>query len=344
MARVTIQNYYQYRHVEKPGWALGWSWAKGETIWSMVGAFATQQGNCSAFKNQMIPHSCKKNPIIADLMEDARAEKRSENCCHGGLLSAWAIDSSKSLSIFEIVVGNLEGNSSGHMPRNLTLMAPGPGYTCGAFGDTDPTVYLDNDGRREMQVFRTWKATCTNSSFIANKAPVCCVSLSSFYNPTITPCPLCSCTCRLAADNGAGSCIGHGFSSSDRESNNNLLQCTDHMCPIRVHWHIMMNYDGYWRVKLTITNYNFGTNYNSEIPQAKLNQEGYVTTEILLGKDVNSFTLRNGWAFPRKVSFNGENCVMPLPDDFPILPSGSFIWKPNTYHLLLLFTVLYGSS
>ncbi|XP_026395554.1 COBRA-like protein 2 [Papaver somniferum] len=189
MARVTIQNYYQYRHVEKPGWALGWSWAKGEIIWSMIGAFATQQGNCSAFKNQMIPHSCKKNPTIADLMEDAKAEKRSDNCCHGGLLSAWAIDSSKSFSSFEIVVGNLEGNSSGHMPRNLTLMAPGPGYTCGAFGDTDPTIYLDNDGRREMQVFRTWKATCTYSSFIANKAPVCCVSLSTFYNPTITPCP-----------------------------------------------------------------------------------------------------------------------------------------------------------
>ncbi|RZC44833.1 hypothetical protein C5167_037785 [Papaver somniferum] len=161
------------------------------------------------------------------------------------------------------------------------------------------------------------------------------------------------------------------------------------MCPIRVYWHVMRNYDGYWRVKLTVTNYKFGTNYsdwnvlvqhpgfkmspstysfnstllpslgfegdkvalfwgighyNSELPQAKLNQEGYVTTEILLGKDVKSFTLRNGWAFPQKVSFNGENCVMPLPDDFPILPSSSFIWKPNTYHLLLLLTVVFGSS
>ncbi|OVA04910.1 COBRA [Macleaya cordata] len=150
-ARVTIQNYYQYRHVEKPGWTLGWTWARNEIIWSMAGAFATQQGNCSSFKDQMIPHSCKKDPVIADLMPDAKAENRSENCCNGGLLSAWAIDPPKSFSSFEIVVGNLERNSSGYLPQNLTFKAPGPGYTCGSFADYEPTVYQDIDGRREMQ-------------------------------------------------------------------------------------------------------------------------------------------------------------------------------------------------
>ncbi|KAF8377832.1 hypothetical protein HHK36_031217 [Tetracentron sinense] len=152
VARVTIQNYYQYRHVDKPGWKLGLTWTRNEVIWSMTGAFATQQGNCSSFKFQT-PHSCKRDPVIVDLMPDATAVNRSENCCHGGLLSGWAINPSNSFSSFEIIVGNLESNSSGYLPMNLTLMAPGPGYTCGLFADVKPTVFPVIGGRREVQVF-----------------------------------------------------------------------------------------------------------------------------------------------------------------------------------------------
>lgn len=151
-ARVTIQNYYQYRHVDKPGWKVGWSWTKNEVIWSMAGSFATAQGDCSSFKFQT-PHSCKQNPVIADLMPDALPENKSEDCCRGGLLSAWAIDPSNSFSSFEMTVGNLETNSTGYAPANLTLMAPGPGYTCGPVLETDPTVSSDIGGRRQVQVF-----------------------------------------------------------------------------------------------------------------------------------------------------------------------------------------------
>lgn len=41
-----------------------------------------------------------------------------------------------------------------------------------------------------------------------------------------------------------------------------LVQCTSHMCPIRVHWHIKLNYREYWRVKITITNFNYRRNYS----------------------------------------------------------------------------------
>lgn len=41
-----------------------------------------------------------------------------------------------------------------------------------------------------------------------------------------------------------------------------LLQCTRHMCPIRVHWHVKLNYKEYWRVKITITNFNYRMNYS----------------------------------------------------------------------------------
>ena len=34
------------------------------------------------------------------------------------------------------------------------------------------------------------------------------------------------------------------------------------MCPIRIHWHVKVNYKEYWRVKVTITNFNYRMNYS----------------------------------------------------------------------------------
>lgn len=41
-----------------------------------------------------------------------------------------------------------------------------------------------------------------------------------------------------------------------------MIQCTKHMCPIRVHWHVKLNYKEYWRVKISITNFNYQVNYS----------------------------------------------------------------------------------
>ncbi|KAK3028642.1 hypothetical protein RJ639_037822, partial [Escallonia herrerae] len=378
VARVTIQNYFLYRHVDKPGWKLGWTWARNEVILSMSGAVATQQGNCSSFKVQK-PHSCEKDPIIIDLPESMQ-QNRSEDCCRDGLLSAWSINPFKSFSSFEVTIGNVGGTSSVSKPSNLSLRSPGPGYTCGLIADTDPTVSSVIGGRREEQVYRTWKSTCTYSSYVANKTPVCCASLSTFYTPTITACPRCSCGCRLA-DSNATSCIREdSLSGSDPD----LVHCTDHMCPLSVHWHVKNNYKTHWRVKLTISNYNYGKNYrdwnvlvqhpafsqpattysfnstvlptvgtsddaalfwgleyyNDALLQADEKQLGSVTTEILMRKDEDSFTLRNGWGFPRRIYVNGENCEMPLPDDYPKLPNGSSSKEPSSHHFLLFLVHL----
>ncbi|KAK2979802.1 hypothetical protein RJ640_021750 [Escallonia rubra] len=51
--------------------------------------------------------------------------------------------------------------------------------------------------------------------------------------------------------------------------------------------------------------------------------DGNVQTEILLQKDMNTFTLKRGWAFPRKIYFNGDECMMPLPDSYPSLPNSA---------------------
>jgi hypothetical protein len=48
---------------------------------------------------------------------------------------------------------------------------------------------------------------------------------------------------------------------------------------------------------------------------------GNVQSEILFRKDKSTFTFDKGWAFPRRIYFNGDNCVMPPPDAYP--------WSPN---------------
>jgi len=50
---------------------------------------------------------------------------------------------------------------------------------------------------------------------------------------------------------------------------------------------------------------------------------GNVQSEILLRKDKSTFTFDKGWAFPRRIYFNGDNCVMPPPDAYPWLPNAS---------------------
>lgn len=57
---------------------------------------------------------------------------------------------------------------------------------------------------------------------------------------------------------------------------------------------------------------------------------GNVQSEMLLHKDVGVFTFNQGWAFPRKVIFNGDECVMPSPDEYPTLPNGVSISRPLT--------------
>lgn len=42
-----------------------------------------------------------------------------------------------------------------------------------------------------------------------------------------------------------------------------VVTCSNHMCPIRIHWHVKVNYREYWRVKITATNFNTMKNYTN---------------------------------------------------------------------------------
>ncbi|KAJ4832767.1 hypothetical protein Tsubulata_047614 [Turnera subulata] len=158
VAVVTISNFQKYRNIKKPGWTLGWTWARKEIIWAMMGAQTTEQGDCSKFKGN-IPHSCKKNPTAVDLLPGTPYNQQIANCCKAGVLSSWGKDPSASVSAFQISVG-IAGttNRTVQLPRNFTFLGPGKGYRCGPAKIVRPTVFQSPDGRRKTQAL----SKCSN--------------------------------------------------------------------------------------------------------------------------------------------------------------------------------------
>jgi hypothetical protein len=61
--------------------------------------------------------------------------------------------------------------------------------------------------------------------------------------------------------------------------------------------------------------------FNDQLMEA--GPHGNVQSEVLMRKDARTFTFRQGWAFPRKVYFNGYECQMPPPDSYPYLPNAA---------------------
>ncbi|CAN1244061.1 COBRA-like protein 1, partial [Linum perenne] len=316
-AVVTLYNFQQYRHIQAPGWTLGWAWKKKEVIWDVVGGQTTEQGDCSRFKGN-IPHCCKKKPTVVDLLPGTPYNKQVANCCKGGVLTSWAQDQDNAAASFQLSVGQAgTTNKTVRLPVNFTLLAPGPGYTCGPAKVVRPTRFMTADKRRVTQALMTWNVTCTYSQTLAQKTPTCCVSLSSFYNDTIVPCPACSCGCRSNITHSR-SCVNpnepHLASVVSNLGKNSLVLVTDDTALL-------------WGVKF----------YNDLLMQA--GPSGNVQSELLFQKETTTFTFDKGWAFPRRIYFNGDNCVMPPPDAYPWLPNSSS--RLGISLSLLLITILY---
>ncbi|KAH0687179.1 hypothetical protein KY284_017732 [Solanum tuberosum] len=127
----------------------------------MMGAQATDQGDCSKFRGN-IPHSCEKKPAIVDLMPNTPYNQQIANCCTGGVMASMGKDPSAALSAFQISVGSAGNtNTTVKLPKNFTLVAPGGGYTCGPAKIIRPTRFVTNDGLRVTQAMMTWRVICT---------------------------------------------------------------------------------------------------------------------------------------------------------------------------------------
>lgn len=74
--------------------------------------------------------------------------------------------------------------------------------------------------------------------------------------------------------------------------------------------------------------------YNDLLMQA--GPYGNVQSELLFRKDKSTFSFEKGWAFPQRIYFNGENCVMPPPDAYPMLPNAG---SKQYFSLLTVITI-----
>lgn len=102
----------------------------------------------------------------------------------------------------------------------------------------------------------------------------------------------------------------------------------------------------YWKLNMGITSSFFPTDdtamlwgvkfYNDLLMQA--GPLGNVQSELLFRKDKSTFTFEKGWAFPRRIYFNGDNCVMPPPDSYPWLPNATS--RTSTSLLTLIMVLL----
>lgn len=79
--------------------------------------------------------------------------------------------------------------------------------------------------------------------------------------------------------------------------------------------------------------------YQNEI-LLEAGSDGNVHSELIFEKDKEIFTLNQGWTFPRKIYFNGDECTMPLPDSYPKLPKSVYtnlhISFPKLFILVLI--------
>ncbi|CAN7004508.1 unnamed protein product [Brassica oleracea var. botrytis] len=111
------------------------------------------------------------------------------------------------------------------------------------------TMFNFQKYRHRRKSYGVWSEHKQPNKFLAERTPACCVSLSSFYNETIVGCPTCACGCQNNKT-GSGAGLEHTALSLCCVSPPTkkgtvlppLVQCTRHLCPIRVHWHVKQNY------------------------------------------------------------------------------------------------------
>ncbi|KAF3638695.1 hypothetical protein FXO37_24257 [Capsicum annuum] len=127
-----------------------------------VGAETIEQGDYSKFKGN-VPYCYKKDPVLVDLLPGVPYNQQFSNCCKGGVLASWGEDPSESVSSFQIGVG-LAGTSNKtlKLPKNFTLLGPGPGYTCGPAKIVPSTVFLSPDHKRKSQAMSKFPFSASN--------------------------------------------------------------------------------------------------------------------------------------------------------------------------------------
>ncbi|EFJ06815.1 hypothetical protein SELMODRAFT_134793 [Selaginella moellendorffii] len=380
VASVKIENQQLYRHIEaRPGWSFGWEWSKEEVIWEVQGAQAIDQGDCARVEEENSPHSCHPRPVMIDLQPEAPGTLQTANCCRGGVLSSAVQDPSTSIASFVMKVGlarrppdvplsfSIPGYSCS-TPTNVTSsLIPD--------GQHGRRAYMTWQSSCTYKLRRT-PSCCVSFSSFYNPDVVPCKDCAcdctqkpkagerltddGFQTPGIATalnlhkqapfqCSKDMCPIKIhwhVKNNYKGY-----WRSKVSILNRHLQNYT--------HWNLVVQHPNFKQLKEVFsfnstrlpihggtfaddTNMFWGIrSYNDMLLEA--GENGVVQSEMLFQKDPSLFSLSKGWAFPHKVLFNGEECVLPAPDSYPGLPNAarqSLLHSPFLLLLLLLVNLL----
>lgn len=290
VASVDIMNYQQYRTVTEPGWRLGWTWARREVIWSMVGARPLRRGDCSSFKDG-IPASCTRSPTVADLTANMPSREKIDGCCKGGVLLTQLQDARKSVAKFQIAVGAAGTTSKTvQLPKNYTLAAPGGGgYSCSSAKIVPPTKFLSN-GRKRVTLAMSFNRLFNDVAGGVPLRSAARIQAAVLRVPVLRP-----------RDEGPVRYVCVQLQALRRqvvraefrqtESGKSPVECTNHMCPININWHLLSKSKGSVRwFEVSISNLNRHANYTDWI---------LMIQHPAVQKFVNANT--NYWSLPSKL-------------------------------------------
>ncbi|XP_042484195.1 COBRA-like protein 7 [Macadamia integrifolia] len=307
LAQVTISNNNPLGRLDY--WMLSWDWMRGEFIGTMKGAYPTvvdtteclygpqgtyYQGiDFSSSSSSVL--NCDRRPTIVDLPPQYANDStlgKIPYCCRNGTILPYAMDSSKSTSVFQLQVYKMPpdlNRTTLYPPQNFMINGTfNPDYRCGPPVRVTPTEFPDPMGLpSNVTALASWQVVCNMTQ---PTTPKCCVSFSSYLNDSVIPCKTCACGCQSNPSHTCSATTPALLLPPDAAlvpfaNRTNLttawaqikhwpvpspMPCGDN-CGVSINWHLYTDYSTGWSARVTLFNWG-GNNFADWFAAVKLDK------------------------------------------------------------------------
>ncbi|KAJ9552376.1 hypothetical protein OSB04_016421 [Centaurea solstitialis] len=343
----------------------------------MRGAEATEQGNCSQYFKSQLPHCCERQPVIVDLLPGTPYNMQVQNCCKAGVLSSFSQDPSKAMAAFQMNVGSIEmmpydfdigipgytcGNATEVPPtkfvsdngRRQTQALATWNITCTYspfLASSAPKCCVSLSAFYSKDIVPCPRCSCgcrgdPGSSCVRHDQPNPVLQLP--HNEQSLPMVRCSPhMCPIRVHWHVKLSYKEYWRVKITINNLNVVKNYSQWNLVVLHPNLQsltQVFSFYYKPLNQYGSINdSGVFYGIEHYNDMLLQSGdggNVQTEMLLHKDPGNFTFKEGWAFPRRVIFNGDECVMPSPYEYPTLPNRGRVFRPSMLCLVIFMLSL----
>ncbi|GAQ88639.1 hypothetical protein KFL_004470040 [Klebsormidium nitens] len=258
-AFIRIQNQQPYRPISGDGWTLGFALQMQEVIWSISGGFVIYRGDCLSYAGKTYgpvtgAQACTATPKIRDTS--------SQN----GTLPTYKINSTLAQANLTLSLGrSIDFFDAKYLspPQNWSIGVPG--YLCGEPVETQPSLFpLNNYSYTTYPAAVTYTIQCVLTPD-ALATTSCSVSMSSYWNKTITTPNACACACSeyqyaqgcdqtLPALPGAAAAIDLGPTTDKKPVQfPGQIPCSDG-CTTSIHLDLYQTFKGGWVMKVMLAN------------------------------------------------------------------------------------------